>query len=84
MRFGTTGAAVIGLGILAAGCSGPYPLTFYGATPDGLYPYQFPRVDPQEAAERAVEGAAIGGGLGTALGAAFSINPAIRAVVERG
>jgi len=81
MRRGMTGAAVIGIGILLPGCTGPYGLTFYGATPDGLYPYQFPRVDPQEAAERAVEGAAIGAGLGTALGAAFSINPAIGAVV---
>ena len=50
MRLGITRAAVIGLGILLPGCTGPYGLTFYGATPDGLYPYQFPRVDPQEAA----------------------------------
>jgi len=81
MRLGITGAAVIGFGILLSGCTGPYGLTFYGATPDGLYPYQSPRVDPQEAAERAVEGAAIGAALGTGLGAAFSINPAIGAVV---
>jgi hypothetical protein len=81
MRLGMTGAAVIGLGILLPGCAGPNGLTFYGAAPDGLYPYQFPRVDPQEVAERAVEGAALGAGLGTALGATFSINPAIGAVV---
>src|SRR5207248_11448663 len=49
--------------------------------PNGAYPYQPPRVDPEEAAERAVAGAAIGAALGTSIGAIVAINPAAGALI---
>jgi hypothetical protein len=82
MRRCVTGlAAVIALGIVLPGCVAPTGLTFYGGGPNGAYPYQFPRIDEQEAAERAVEGAAVGAALGASVGATVAINPGLGALV---
>ena len=81
MRFCLTGlAAVVALGIVVSGCTGPTGLVFYGVGPNGAYPYEFPRVDTQEAAERSLEGAALGAALGTSMGAMFAINPGVGAL----
>jgi hypothetical protein len=82
MRRCVTGlAAAIALGIVLPGCVAPTGLTFYGGGPNGAYPYQFPRIDEQEAAERAVEGAAVGAALGASVGATVAINPGLGALV---
>jgi len=82
MRLYLTGLAVaVALGVGLPGCVTPTGLTFYGTGPSGTYPYQFPRVDTQEAAERAVEGAAVGAALGAGIGATVGINPGLGALV---
>src|SRR5256885_7195559 len=61
MRLCMTGLAVaVALGTVLSGCAGPTGLVIYGVGPNGAYPYEFPRVDREQAAERTVEGAAIG------------------------
>jgi|SRR5438067_3398736 len=82
MRLHVTGlVAAMAVGAGLAGCVAPTGLTFYGVGPNGAYPYEFPRVDTQEAAERAVEGAAIGAALGASVGATLAINPGLGALV---
>jgi hypothetical protein len=82
MRLRVTGlAAAIALGIGLPGCVAPTGPTSYAVGPNGPYPYQFPRVDAQQAAERAVEGAAIGAALGAGIGTTVGINPGLGAVV---
>ena len=83
MRLYVTGlAAAVALGIGLSGCVAPIELPFfYSASPNGDFPYQFPRIDAQEAAERAVEGAAVGAALGAGLGATIGINPGLGALV---
>jgi hypothetical protein len=83
MRLYVTGlAAAVALGIGLPGCVAPTELPFfYSANPNGDFPYQFPRIDAQEAAERAVEGAAVGAALGAGLGATIGINPGLGALV---
>ena len=82
MRLYMTGlAAAVALGIGLPGCAGPTGLVFYGVGPNGAYPYEFPRVDTEQAAERTVEGAAIGAALGASLGAIVAINPAAGALI---
>jgi len=79
--LGMTGLAAVVLGTLLPGCAGPTGLVLYGVGPNGAYPYEFPRVDPEQAAERTVEGAAIGAALGASLGAIVAINPAAGALI---
>src|SRR5207302_9498400 len=83
MRLYVTGlAAAVALGLGLPGCVDPTELPFcYSASPNGDFPYQFPRIDAQEAAERAVEGAAIGAALGAGLGATIGINPGLGALL---
>jgi hypothetical protein len=82
MRLCMTGlAAAVALGALLPSCAGPTGVVLYGVGPDGAYPYQFPRVDPEQAAERTVEGAAIGAALGASLGAIVALNPAAGALI---
>ena len=84
MRFCVTGlAAAVALGMVLPGCVAPTGVAYPGTGPSATYyqPYQFPRIDAQEAAERAVEGAAIGAALGAGLGATVGINPGLGALV---
>jgi len=77
-----TGLAVaVALGTVLPGCTGPTGFVVYGIGPNGAYPYEFPRVDPAQAAERTVEGAAIGAALGASLGAIVAINPGAGALI---
>ncbi len=82
MRLCMTGlAAAVALGTVLPGCTGPTGLVLYGVGPNGAYPYEFPRVDPEQAAERTIEGAAIGAALGASLGAIVAINPGVGALI---
>src|ERR1044071_3958384 len=74
MRFGVTGAALIGLGLSLAGCAGTDNQGFTD------FAVQL-GVDPQDAAGRAVEGAVLGATLGAGLGAVFAINPGLGATM---
>jgi hypothetical protein len=82
MQWRMTGLAVaVTLGVALPGCVAPTELTFYGVGPNGAYPYQFPRLDPQEAAERAVAGAAAGALIGAGLGATVAIDAGLGSVI---
>lgn len=82
MRLRVTGlAAAIALSAVLSGCTAPSGLTFYGVGPNGAYPYRYPPLDPQEAAERGIAGAAAGAALGASIGAIVAINPGLGALV---
>jgi hypothetical protein len=74
MRFGAPGAALIGVGLMLAGCTSPDNQSFSN------FAVQL-GVDPQDAAGRAVEGAVLGATLGAGLGAVFAINPGLGATL---
>jgi Glycine zipper len=79
MRLCMTG--MVALGVVLCGCTGPTGFVLYGVGPNGAYPYEFPRVDMEQAAERTIEGAAIGAALGASVGAMVAINPAVGALI---
>jgi len=79
MRLYVTGlAAAVALGIGLPGCVAPTELPFfYSASPNGDFPYQFPRIDAQEAA-----GAKIAPGTGAGTGIANATPPPRKPVAE--